>query len=336
MTTDEPSAPERTCPSGRSLRFQGFPAAYERLTQAAAHFGLAPADVLLPAEGMLAGADGLVLHYLEWPGPITDPLVVFLHGGGLQAHCWDVVGLRLRHRARCVALDLRGHGDSDHAQPGQYGTPAIARDLEAVLPAFAASRVVIVGHSLGGLGAITYAQRNPPELAGLVIIDVGPEISTTAGHNVHRLISAPMTFGSIEEAESFIRATVPGAQPPRRSNLIDNLTWNAKDQLTWKHDTQQFSITAGPIDLGSPLLRMASRIRAPTLIVRGERSKVFSDTAAADLAEAMPNASWAVVRDAGHTIQSSNPLGLADLLSDFLITRLAHPAPDPSEAAQWL
>ena len=77
------------------------------------------------------------LHYLDWgpagrrPGTRGGWPLVFLHGGGLNAHTWDIVCLALREEYRCHALDLRGHGDSEWSPAQDYSLGAHLRDLEA-------------------------------------------------------------------------------------------------------------------------------------------------------------------------------------------------------------
>jgi pimeloyl-ACP methyl ester carboxylesterase len=79
--------------------------------------------------------------------------------------------------------------------------------------------------------------------------------------------------------------------------------------LTFKYDTAQF--TEIEVPLGDDLRALASRIRCPTTVLRGERSPILGIDGAIELASLIPGATWAQVPDAGHTIQSSNPAGLA-------------------------
>ena len=73
-----------------------FAARFRRASARAIAAGVQPQDVILPAEGMIRGRDGTGLHYLEWPGPRAEPVLLFLHGGGLHAHTFDVTALLLR------------------------------------------------------------------------------------------------------------------------------------------------------------------------------------------------------------------------------------------------
>ena len=80
------------------------------LRQAVAIAGLDPVEITLPHDHQLI-IGNLRFHYLDWGGS-GHPLL-FLHGGGINAHTWDVLTLMLRDRYRCIALDQRGHGDSE-------------------------------------------------------------------------------------------------------------------------------------------------------------------------------------------------------------------------------
>ena len=104
--------------------------------------------------------------------------LVFLHRGRLNAHTWDVVSLMLRDRYRCVALDQRGHGDSEWSPGSDYGMHSHLRDIEGFAGRMKLHRPVLVGQSMGGINAINYAGRRSAEMAGLVVVDVGPEINT--------------------------------------------------------------------------------------------------------------------------------------------------------------
>jgi len=161
------------------------------LAAVAAVAGVAVADVVLPEhEHVVLG--GMRLHYLDWgspgggrgtPGGLP---VVFLHGGGLTAHTWDIVCLALREEHRCFALDLRGHGDSEWSPALDYSLGAHLRDLEAFADHLGTARFFLVGQSLGGIIGIGYASRRPRRLAGLVRYSLQ--------HNMRRLPDGRWTW----------------------------------------------------------------------------------------------------------------------------------------------
>ena len=79
-------------------------------------------------------ANGLNFHYLEWGNP-GKPDILMLHGVSQQAHSWDFVSLALSDRYHIMALDQRGHGDSDWAPGGDYSIEAQQSDIDAVVDA---------------------------------------------------------------------------------------------------------------------------------------------------------------------------------------------------------
>jgi esterase len=293
-------------PSARTLRAESFGTRYARLVAAAERHQVDPAGFVLPAEGMLAGFDGFSVHYLEWPGATADPALIFLHGGGLHAHTFGIVGNLMRDFGRCIALDLRGHGESEWS-PGRYGSEATADDISATVAKFGLKRVVVVGHSMGGIGAIAWAARRPPEIAALVIVDVGPELTSPATASINDFITSQPSFAGLEEVES--------------DSLAANLRWRDDGRLAFKYDDAQFHPGGSQLPVGDEIRQLARQLACPTTILRGERSKVLSDEAAAEFAGLIPGATWRRIEGAGHTIQSSNPRGLAMAIIEFLTGR---------------
>ena len=83
-------------------------------------------------------SEGLRLHYLEW-GDVNSTPLVLLHHVGSQAHVWDDFAGRMAPDYHVLALDLRGHGDSDWADAQRYTTEDYASDVAALAAAFVAS-----------------------------------------------------------------------------------------------------------------------------------------------------------------------------------------------------
>src|SRR5262245_48052061 len=146
------------------------------LELSAATAGVRLPDLTLPDEHDLL-LRRMRFHYLDW-GTAGLPPVVFLHGGGLNAHTWDLVCASLRRERHCVALDQRGHGESEWSPEMDYSIESHAGDLDAFFHSLGLQRFVLVGMSLGGVNALAWAGKHSRRLAGLVLVDVGPEIRT--------------------------------------------------------------------------------------------------------------------------------------------------------------
>jgi pimeloyl-ACP methyl ester carboxylesterase len=97
--------------------------------------------------------------------------VVFVHSLAGNSTHWAAQLRHLRPRRRAVALDLRGHGQSEPPSDGDYSIAGMARDIEAVVDRLGLTKFVLVGHSMGGGVALTYAGAHPERIAGLLLVD---------------------------------------------------------------------------------------------------------------------------------------------------------------------
>jgi len=256
-------------------------------------------------------------HYLDWGG--NGHPIVFLHGGGLNAHTWDVVALMLRDRYRCIALDQRGHGDSEWSPAIDYGVETQVRDVEGFGESLKLEQPILVGQSMGGLNAMAYAVRHSERLKGLVVVDVGPEIDAAGAQRIREFASTP----ELESPEAFLERAVkfnPLRNPAvLRRSLFYNLRQLPSGKFALKHDQRRASEEAWRISTAQRerLRREVTRISCPTLIVRGELSDVLSDQAAENFARSLPHARWVQVEKAGHNVQGDNPRGLLDAILPF-------------------
>src|SRR5207237_6955234 len=118
---------------------------------------------------------GLRLSFLEW-GNAGRPVLCFLHGGSAHADWFDFVTPAFAERFHVIALDQRGHGESQWAEPPAYGTEHFAADLLGFIDAPGLTRVTLIGHSMGGHNAMSFAAWHPERVSALVIIDSRPAI----------------------------------------------------------------------------------------------------------------------------------------------------------------
>src|SRR5580698_9228236 len=110
----------------------------------------------------------LRFHFLEWGAPDAPPIVL-LHGGHQSAHSWDLVSLHLAQHFRVLALDQRGHGDSEWVRDVAYSNHEMALDAEAFITALGLQRAILVGHSMGGRNAMLVARREATRLRALMV-----------------------------------------------------------------------------------------------------------------------------------------------------------------------
>jgi pimeloyl-ACP methyl ester carboxylesterase len=281
---------------------------------------------LLPENAQQIGATGPLppVERLE-SGPVsalkwgaTDPEVVFLHGGGQNAHTWDTVILGLGVPA--LAVDLPGHGRSAWREDGDYGPKLNAQALAPVLREWAPAPRLIVGMSLGGLTALRLAATQPALVPELVLVDVTPsaperhEQMTKAQMGTVALVRGDRTFPSFT---AMLDATVALAPNRDRKSLRRGVFHNSKQlddgTWTWRYD----SFRKG--DGFEGLWDDVSAITMPTTLVRGANSFFVNDEDADAFATAAPGFQRTdVVRDAGHSVQGDQPAALVEILRGVL------------------
>jgi esterase len=277
------------------------------------------AEVVLPEARHVVVHDTR-LHYLDWGTPGRPP-ILFLHGGALTAHTWDVVCLGLRGDYHCVALDQRGHGDSEWSPIMDYAPDAHARDIHGVLDALGFTSVVLVGQSMGGMNAFVYATQHPERVAGLVLVDVGPEVRLAGAKRIGEFVASTAEIDSIE---AFVEQAM-AFNPMRDRRLLAASVRNNVRQLpngrwTRKNDTRFFG-QIGAEEIArriEPHWKNTAKVTCPALVVRGALSDVLLDDAAERFARSLPSARWTRIEGAGHTVQGDNPVGLIAALREFL------------------
>jgi esterase len=290
----------------------------EHLKMAVQVAGVEVSAIVLPEDRDLR-VGNLRLHYLDW-GNEDGPPLVFLHGGALTAHTWDVVCLALRDQYHCLALDQRGHGDSDWAE--DYSHERHCEDIAGFIEQLGIQRTVMVGQSMGGLNSIVYAGRGGERLSGLVIVDVGPELNLSGTQRIGDFIRDTPEAESID---AFIEKAMefnPRRDPVLlRRSLHHNLRQLANGKWSWKWDPNRMrsgvSKLEDYIEAMRKLWTQVEKIDCPVLVMRGGKSDVFSDANAEKLAATLPKGRWVRIDDAGHTVQGDNPRDMVRALREF-------------------
>jgi esterase len=284
--------------------------------------GVEAPELVLPQDHWVT-VNGLRFHYLDWAAVDRTP-ALFLHGAGLTAHTWDLVCLALRQRLHCLAVDARGHGDTQWAPGAAYSRADHVADVEALVAALRLDQFLLVGMSMGGGTAIAYAGQHADGLKALVIVDTGPNAGGSPGaRRVRDFMAGPAELDSVEDFVARAMEFNP-ARDPRllRRSLLYNLRQLPDGRWTWKYDRRRVAQPITPD--GDVEARRAAdwesvrQITCPTLVVRGARSDNFSDQNAEELAVALPDGRWRRVENAGHTVQGDNPKGLLEVLRPFL------------------
>ena len=272
-----------------------------------------PRDATLPLRGFR-------LHYVEWGDPAAPPLVL-LHGITGHARTWDTLSVALGEHWRVLAVDQRGHGDSEPAPDGDYTVGAMADDLGAFADALGLSTFSLVGLSMGGRVAMGFAGANPSRVERLVIVDIAPDIHPPGMARIRQMIAgAPEAIESEEWAVETAMAANPRADVGELRHRIKHALRREPDgTLTWKYarDLREMMRRGGrrePMDLWERL----THITCPTLLVRGAESDVLSPELAQRVIAALPDGRLVEVQDAGHTVPGDRPAEFVAVVRRFL------------------
>lgn len=257
---------------------------------------------------------GAVVHFLAW-GDAERPGLVFVHGGGAHAHWWTHVAAHFAGDFRVLAVDLSGHGDSDH-RPA-YALEQWTDEVVAVAEAGGVDGPpVIVGHSMGGFVTIATAARHADRLAGAIVCD-SPVTAPDPEVNASRLGSAfgaPRTYATVDDALARFR-TVP-AQDHYLDYVVDHVARRSLRAVDggwqWKFDRTIFDQFAG--GMRSIALPYLSEVRCRLALLRSENGLVTADIGA-EMYEGMGRVTPIVeIPEAGHHAMLDQPLLLLTAL----------------------
>jgi 3-oxoadipate enol-lactonase len=284
-----------------------------------------------PADLRVKGTSGVELHLLEWS---TDGVpLLLLHGFGNEAHIWDDFAPVVAPHYRTLALDHRGHGRSGWDPDGRYEIDTLVDDLEAVTAALGIERLVLVAHSLGGRVATLFGGRHPGRIAGLVLVDIGPEVDLRGSLRIRQDVESNLepVFESVEEYARALSLSYPAATPEALRRM-------AQHGLR-RRDDGRFELTMDPAWRGLTSGRGASpdaeeregelqrrmwdalaALPCPVLVVRGAASDILSPEVTDRMVDdVLQQGRLAVVPQAGHSVMTDNPEGFNEAVAGFVL-----------------
>jgi non-heme chloroperoxidase len=271
-------------------------------------------------------------------GEPAAPVVVLLHGGGQTRHAWGGTGRALaRAGFYAIAVDLRGHGESDWDTDGHYGLVDYADDLRTILAEFprGPTRPAAVGASLGGLTAlITEGEATDSLLSAVVLVDIAPRMELNGVMRILSFMKAyPDGFTDLEAAADAIATYLPHRPRPKdMKGLAKNLRLGPDGRYRWHWDPRFVDRKNRRPDPGMQLARLnqaARGLNVPTLLVRGQQSDVLSEESAREFLALVPHAEFVDVASAAHMIAGDKNDVFADAVVEFLLRRAA-PVKEPT------
>jgi pimeloyl-ACP methyl ester carboxylesterase len=261
----------------------------------------------------------LNVHSLLWGAPAA-PAVLLIHGAGMHARWWDAVAPVLAREYRLIVPDLRGHGETDWAEPPSYMIEDFAADLTALLDHLGVGRVAILGHSMGGRVAAWMAAHmgERPWACGLV----ETRMSALSQERIDdwrgtRAGQGPRQ-GFATKAEALakfrITPTEPNVAQAIRDHLAEHAVVLSRGEWFLRFDRGVLQLDGTRIADFFPLL---ARISCPTLVVRGQSSTVLGEAGCEAMVRIVPRGEQALL-PGGHHCVLGDPAQAAKVLDDFL------------------
>lgn len=239
------------------------------------------------------------------PAPGAPVPVVFLHSAaGSSAH-WarQLAHLRTRHRA--IALDLRGHGQSETARAGDYRIASMAEDVTAVVDGLGLDRYVLVGHSMGGAVAASHAASHPERVAGLFLLDAASDGRLIPREQAEGMLAGLRSEGWLDGVWAYWSTLLAASRQEVKDRLLADLRATAREAVV------------GPLE---DLLRFD-----PVAALAGYQGPRFAViTAANEAPGAYQNLTgigklpFRKVEGTGHFVQLDEPELVNQLLDGFL------------------
>lgn len=235
--------------------------------------------------------------------------VVILHGLFGSSDNFGSIGRTLGAEFDMILVDERDHGRSPHTDRITY--PLMAGDVHALVMKLGLKDIVLVGHSMGGKTAMTFAQRWPELLKQLVVIDIGPREYPIGDHAA--IIKAlgtsdPAGKESRKEMEAHLSQYVP--EPGVVQFLMKSLYWEKPGRLAWR-----FNVPVLERDMDHILAAMGPEtVHVPTLFIRGGKSGYILREDLPQLKEQFPDSRVETVPFAGHWVHAQAP----DEVMDFI------------------
>jgi pimeloyl-ACP methyl ester carboxylesterase len=271
------------------------------------------------------GVDDLALVADEWNRDAETsadrPSILMLHGGGQNRHSWKNTGQILADGGfHVVALDSRGHGDSDRSSTANYSVETLCADTLQVLYQIGRP-TVLIGASMGGLTGILAAHEAGAELVTkLVLVDVVPRFEKDGSARIRDfMFSGVDGFETLEQAADAVSAYLPHRTRPRSpEGLKKNLRlrdgrwyWHWDPAFLTKPDDDPFT----RMDM---LEQAAINLEVPILLIRGKLSDVVSAEGVQDFLTKVPHAELVELSDAGHTAAGDDNDAFSEVVVEFV------------------
>jgi esterase len=259
------------------------------------------------------GKGGQRLAAVDYGGDGSPVLLV--HGMGAHTGWWDWCAPLMTQTHRVVAMDFRGHGDSEWNSAGRYQVGDYADDIEAVRKGLGWERFYLVGHSLGARASLHYACRYPERLERLAALDFLAQVEVRSLRKFERRMKRRQpSYGTAQALEE--RFHLQPAGTSASTDILEDLARRSGKQLangrwTWKFDWNAFYFEY------TPIWDEIAGLAVPTLVLRGSESTVMSAAVYQRILQALPEGTGIEIPGAHHHLPLDAPQETAHCLLEY-------------------
>lgn len=276
-----------------------------------------------PASRYMDLPGDLRIHYRD-EGPREGPTLVLVHGFSASLHAWDPWVQRLTNEYRIITLDLPGHGLTRAPQGYQAATERSVAVVDQLTRQLGVGRFVLAGNSMGGAVAWNYALAHPDRLRGLVLVDAAgwpdPDRDREGSPAVFKLLGNPVGRMILRNADPGLMAEKGLKQAYGDERLVTPQLVTRYVELA-RAPGHRAILTSGRSRPSTPVTPQTFRaIRAPTLVMTGEKDALIPAAHARGFAQAIPGAKLVTYPEGGHVPMEQLPDQTATDLRAFLQT----------------
>jgi pimeloyl-ACP methyl ester carboxylesterase len=262
--------------------------------------------------------NGLRIHFLDW-GAEGKPPLIMLHGIGRVARTFDHIAPHFAPNYHVMAVDMRGHGDSDWDPKGAYLVEDYTKDIEGLAVQLHLRNITIWGNSTGGRVAQVFAGLHPELVSAVIAEDVGPERPTQVAESVTRQLKQEDEKGWASEDELLTQLRASNPRTPEEI-LQAYAHYGSKrrpdGRVIWKRDP-----AIGNGFVPTELWRFVREIRSPIIYVLGGRSTIVPAGTQDELKKALPQAQIVTIPGVGHYPSEENTQAYLAIVDKFLASK---------------
>lgn len=252
-------------------------------------------------------------YYIKKASKKEDKVIIFLHGFPFNKNSWKAQVDVINPNVTAIALDIRGHGLSTSGH-GFFSIDVFSKDLNHFIQKLELNNVVLCGVSMGGYIALRYYELFPEKIIGLILSDTHHLADDNKGKQKRfDSIEAILTHGKRAFAFGFIENLLSTRTISKNNKVVELIKSSIR-----RNSIDAICATQLALASRTDSTHLLSRIKIPTLLIRGEEDKITSNEVMQELHNGISGSKFVEIQNAGHLPNLENPIAFNQEMNDFL------------------